>query len=68
MEQHFGETVYLHFQGSCLIPNLIEFISLCLNMETKHLYGSIEHNCVLFSYYMFKSVAYRHKFERKLKM
>jgi len=38
MEEHFGETVYFHFQGSCLIPNLIEFIPLCLNMETKHLY------------------------------
>jgi len=57
MEQYFEEIVYFHFQGSCLIPNLTEFISLCLNMETKHLYGSVQNNCVLFSYYIFQSLA-----------
>jgi len=36
-------------------------------METKHLYGSVQHNSVLLSYYMFQSLAYMHKFERKLK-
>jgi len=45
---HINLWIDVHFQVTAEI-NLVEFILLCLNIQNKYLYGSVQHNYVLFS-------------------